>query len=83
MRQWEQTKTELTIAVQLPAGSSARDISCTVSHGRVSVSTRSSGEPLLTGELWGAVAGSVWSVEGSMLSLELEKAKAQYWPVRW
>jgi len=74
-----QTKTELTITVPLPSGGVARDVSCRVAGGRIDVSMKM-GDELLSGELWGSVSGSVWSVESGLLNIELDKARPQFWP---
>jgi uncharacterized membrane protein YgcG len=76
---WTQTKSELTVVVQLPSGSRARDVTCTVASGRVAIGVSGVAQPLLEGELSNAVVGSVWSVEAEVLTLELEKQAPRYW----
>ena len=78
--EWTQTLDALTISVRLPPGASARSVVCTVGGGRACIGLRGGDAPLLDGELWGAISGSVWSVEAGVLSLELDKARNAYWP---
>ena len=75
---WTQTKGELTLLVRLPAGFGARDVSATASGGALQVSCR--GSVLVAGVLHAGIAGSVWSVEKGLLTFELEKARATFWP---
>lgn len=79
---WTQTLADVTISTLLPPGCTARDVSCTVVDGRVLVHVRGAGvaSSLLEGELWAKTIGSVWSVEAGSFTLELEKARPQYWP---
>ena len=63
----------------------ARDIACDVSaKGSVSISRRAPGGSdrpvLVAGELFDTIAGSVWSVERGILTVEIEKARPRFWP---
>ena len=78
-RTWSQTKTELTISVRLPPNAAARDVRCSVVGDSVTVGLKS-GVPLFSGELWGHISSNVWSVESGTFNLEIEKARAQFWP---
>lgn len=79
--EWTQTKEELTMFIMLPAGCGARDLVVRVAEGSVSISLKQygTGQPLVSGTLSEAIAGSVWSVESGVLSLELEKARPRFW----
>ena len=79
-REWTQTRTELTISVKLPAGVVARDLVCSITTKQVDIRVRSTGEQLVAGQLHGESIGSVWSVDGGTLHLEIEKATAKFWP---
>ena len=67
--------------IMLPAGCGARDLVVRVAEGSVSISLKQygTGQPLVSGTLSEAIAGSVWSVESGVLSLELEKARPRFW----
>ena len=82
---WSQTKSELTLCIALADGVTARDIACDVSaKGSVSISRRAPGGSdrpvLVAGELFDTIAGSVWSVERGILTVEIEKARPRFWP---
>ena len=75
---WTQTRDELTLLVALPTGCTARDVSAAVTGAMVRVAAR--GSVVVSGELHGSCAGSVWSVDGGTLSYEIEKARSGFWP---
>lgn len=63
----------------LPAGTSARDVTATISKAcELRVAARAN--DIVVGELHAAIAGSVWSVESGTLSFELEKVRPVFWP---
>ena len=76
---WSQTKEELTLYVTLPTGVGARNVEVCTAGGEVRIGLKNAPEPLVQGTLPDPIAGSVWSVERSTLSLELEKARPKFW----
>ena len=77
---WTQTKADITLHVQFPAGTTVRDVSCSVALGSVSVGVKGRPESLMHGELWEQITSSVWSFESAELTMELEKRAERFWP---
>ena len=75
---WAQTKSELTITVDLDDGCGARDVSVNIAGLAVKISIK--GAVVVSGDLHASIAGSVWSVDGRKLNVELEKSRAAFWP---
>jgi len=74
---WTQTKEDLTVSVPLPAGTSSRSVQCEVA-GTLTVTVL--GNTLVSGALWGKTSSSMWTVDGGVLVIELEKTQARFWP---
>lgn len=77
---WSQTKQDLTLLVQLPPDTSARSVRCEVRGEAIQLWVGSANEPLLAGTLHDKICNSVWTVDAGQLNLELEKARARFWP---
>lgn len=63
---WEQSLSDLTLFIALPAGTATRDVECTVTASRLRVGIRGAAVPILDGPLYAACrpTDAVWNVEG-------------------
>mmetsp|Transcript_43512 Transcript_43512/g.90770 ORF Transcript_43512/g.90770 Transcript_43512/m.90770 type:complete len:139 (-) Transcript_43512:1637-2053(-) len=80
---WSQTREELTINVVLPSGIRSDHVRCEVRAGieiQISVAGQQCEKEILKGDLFNAVGSSVWTIENHILTLELEKKQARFWP---
>jgi hypothetical protein len=63
---WEQSLSDLTVFIALPAGTATRDVECAVTASRLRVGIRGAAAPILDGPLYAACrpTDAVWNVEG-------------------
>ena len=78
--EWTQTVEDLTLTLQLPPGTTARDVRCTTARGVLTIGLSGTPAPLVDGILHAGVSDSVWMVERGSFSLHIDKAKHAFWP---
>ncbi|KAG7391899.1 CS domain [Phytophthora pseudosyringae] len=80
---WTQTLEDVSIQMELPQGTRAKDLECRIESTKARVALKSDpAEPLLEGEFPGKIRAdeSVWSLESNhTLSISLEKIKPTWW----
>lgn len=88
---WTQTVTEATVYVDVPEGTSSRDISCEIGPRRLRLVVRGAGtsagltndgDVIIDGKMPSAVSreDSMWSLsDGKNIVISLEKAKRNWW----
>ena len=77
---WCQTRHELTLTLQLPEGTHAHDVRCTLSAaGQLCISLHGWPSALLDGVLHRKAELNTWTVDGGILHVELDKAEPKFW----
>ncbi|EGZ16189.1 hypothetical protein PHYSODRAFT_507420 [Phytophthora sojae] len=80
---WTQTLEDVSIQMELPQGTRAKDLDCRIESTRLRVSMKSDpSKPLLVGELVEKIRAdeSIWSLESNhTLNISLEKIKPTWW----
>ncbi|KAE9112919.1 hypothetical protein PF010_g10269 [Phytophthora fragariae] len=80
---WAQTLEDVSIQMELPQGTRAKDLNCRIESTRLRVAMKSDpGKPLLEGELPEKIRAdeSIWSLESNhTLNISLEKIKPTWW----
>ncbi|KAE9034022.1 hypothetical protein PR003_g8636 [Phytophthora rubi] len=80
---WAQTLEDVSIQMELPQGTRAKDLNCRIESTRLRVVMKSDpGKPLLEGELPEKIRAdeSIWSLESNhTLNISLEKIKPTWW----
>ncbi|OMH86323.1 Protein BOBBER 1 [Zancudomyces culisetae] len=80
--EWKQTLSDVTISVNLPQGTRARDLAVIIKADFISISYKATKEIILEGKLTELIRvdDSTWAIEDSkMLSVYLEKQNQQQW----
>ncbi|KAG6611329.1 Nuclear migration protein nudC-like protein [Phytophthora cinnamomi] len=80
---WTQTLEDVSIQMELPQGTRAKDLACQIESTRLRVAMKSDpSKPLLEGELPEKIRAdeSIWSLESNhTLNISLEKIKPTWW----
>jgi len=79
---WDQTLSDVTISVPLPAGTRGKDLDVKIGKEKLFVKHKAQAAPLIDGPLFAVVkaSDSMWNIEdGKLLVIELQKVNQMEW----